>query len=119
MDANARAAPIPLLGSSAAAYVDALEADRRVDPFASEIARVTNDERRLGLCAPPESREDLDRRYGVGNWRPTPRHVIFPNSGSPLRVLVGFLKEITSDHIQRDPLLPAPDLSPLEFHRMR
>ena len=66
-----------LLGQAAVDYIAALEADTRVHENIEEIIQATAEEVELGLAGPAKSKADLDARFGVGRWRPLPRHVIF------------------------------------------
>ena len=68
-----------LLGPNAKAFVDDLEADTRVHPRAEAILKCTLEEIDLGLSHPLETREQLDARWGEGNWRPLCRHVVTQN----------------------------------------
>ena len=67
----------PFLGPPAAAFVDALEADGRVHPQAQTILDETVKEQDLGLVGPFLSRAQCDEKWGVGRWRPVPRHVVY------------------------------------------
>ena len=64
------------LGKAASDYVDDLESDRRVSPMSAEIWKETMKEVELGLCGEPVTRDVLDAKFGRGNWRPLPRHII-------------------------------------------
>ena len=58
-----------LLGAAAVEFADELEADTRVHPHAREILSATEEEMALGLMHGFETREQLDNRFGKGNWR--------------------------------------------------
>ena len=66
-----------MLGAAAEEYIDKLE--RRAGPRDgdAELLAATEEEQKLGLCSPPMTREDVDRKFGVGQWRPLPRHPLF------------------------------------------
>jgi len=64
------------LGQAASDYVDDLESDLRVSPMSAEIWKETMKEVNLGLCGEPVTRDVLDDKFGKGNWRPLPRHII-------------------------------------------
>lgn len=68
--------PEAFLGEPAQQYVDGLEADKRVHPLAAVILAETDKERSLGLVGPEMSRGQCDEKWGVGCWRPVPRHVV-------------------------------------------
>ena len=75
-------APVPaardecLLGPDAAKFVDELEAKSCRFPLDRAPFDATVKEVQAGLAEPPVSRQAMDARYGVGGWRPLPRHVI-------------------------------------------
>ena len=73
-DAELRA---DLLGENAVSFIDKLEADLRVHQHADGILEATLSEIELGLARPLESKEEVDAVFGVGCWRPLPRHLVF------------------------------------------
>ena len=62
--------------STAAEYVDSLEADNRIHPLSAFIVEETQKEIDLGLTSPLVNRAYLDNKYGHGCWRPLPRHIV-------------------------------------------
>ena len=64
---------------SAEEYVDLLERDLRVHPEGQVILKETESEIELGLLGPLMNRKQLDARFGRGNWRPIPRHIVHQN----------------------------------------
>ena len=66
-----------LLGASAAEFIAELETDHRIHPHAEVMQETTENEIELGLCGPLVPKETLDRQFGVGGWRPLPRHPIW------------------------------------------
>ena len=47
------------------------------------IYSMTKDEVLKGYCSSPLTREELDAKYGRGNWRPLPRFLVDPETGKP------------------------------------
>ena len=66
-----------LLGPSAKSFVDQLTQATAVPAHAQEIYEATVSEINQGLSGPLRPREYFDELYGVGGWRPLPRHVIW------------------------------------------
>ena len=68
--------PTPLDSESNEAYINALLQDLRIHPEAERIFAETVKEQQLGLASQFLSKHDLDAMFGVGQWRPIPRHII-------------------------------------------
>ena len=68
-----------LLGEHAVEYIHKLEANRSVHVHAAEILDATQKEIDLGLARPLETKAEVDRIFGIGQWRPLPRHVVHQN----------------------------------------
>eukprot|EP00973_Karenia_brevis_P059072 8225609-Karenia_brevis.AAC.1 len=66
-----------LLGQAAVTYIDDMCSDTRPHRFARQILEVTQQEIEMGLCSPLVDRHYLDQKYGAGQWRPMPRHVVY------------------------------------------
>ena len=74
-----------LLGPAATEFIDRLEADRRVPEHAWDVLKARDEEIELGLACPYETRAQLDRRFGAGQWRPLPRHAVYQaNKARPI-----------------------------------
>ena len=69
-------------GQAAAAYVETLEQDTHVHAEADLIVTETAKEEELGLVGPEMSLRDCNVEWGVGGWRPVPRHLIH-QAGKP------------------------------------
>ena len=68
-----------LLGPSAVERVNDIERCRVPPQNVIEIWKLTAEEIRDGIAEPLATRDELDERFGVGNWRPLKRHVIWQN----------------------------------------
>ena len=71
--------PVPpaFFGSAAQTFVDELESDRRLPPHAEQVWEATQKEIHEGTAGPLLTRADMDSHFGVGQWRPLPRHVVW------------------------------------------
>jgi hypothetical protein len=66
-----------LRGMAAKEFVDGLEGHVQIGPQTDTIYKITQDEVDEGLAEPLVPRHSMDERFGVGGWRPLPRHVIW------------------------------------------
>jgi len=64
------------LGENTVQYIDRLEKHMKLPQHAEEILAVTKEEIELNLASPLETKEQVDTVFGVGGWRPLPRHLI-------------------------------------------
>ena len=68
-------------GPESERIVEALCKDRRPLPRANDIHEATLEEQRLGLCGPFVGVQELNAKFGLGQWRPLPRHIIDQSDG--------------------------------------
>ena len=66
-----------LLGDSTAQFVSTLEHDRRRGKLCQEIWDATSQEISEGMAGPLLSKEQMGQKFGVGQWRPLPRHLVW------------------------------------------
>ena len=65
-----------LLGDNAVNYINKLESNLKIHENADDILEATAKEIDLGLARRFETRDEVDAIFGVGQWRPLPRHVV-------------------------------------------
>ncbi|CAE8635341.1 unnamed protein product, partial [Polarella glacialis] len=70
---------VAFLGPAAIDFVQTLMKDKRIHSLAEIIHAETVKERELGLAGPEMTKEECDRKWGRGRWRPIPRHVTHQN----------------------------------------
>jgi hypothetical protein len=78
---NADTADKQFFGPASAHIVEDLCRHSRPMPNAADIHDATLEEQSLGLCGPFMRVDELNSKYGVGQWSPLPRHIIEQSDG--------------------------------------